>query len=601
MTECADLEIALRSARDGNYAVELRSMLPDSDADVRSLGEAYFDLAQLHQLSWDMPSYARFLTDSLLKDPEIRAGLSSARSTAQVKELPLRIRLVIDQSAQDLHSLHWETLLDIRDNSYLFAGEQVLFSRYLSSPDWQPIHLGPAGAPTALVVVASPNNLAEYDLPALDVNEELTRARTCMKGVEIVELASGGVATLGNLAGHLRDHRVDVLYLVCHGSMVDGESLLWFEDPTGAVVHERGDDLVANLKELRQRPRLVVLISCQSAGRATESNTDGKSMLAALGPRLTGAGIPAVIAMQGNVSLPTIGQFMPVFFRELLRSGQIDHAMAVARGAVRNRPDFWMPVLFMRSKSGRIWADSKSPPIEPPIDSHVEETRPVTGHPFELAPTPPSTKATNTTSKWMLIALAILAVTLGSVFVYLRTRTPVSPVQDNLQAGAQENPKLVSPPPQSVNGSTSSPQTQRAASPTASNSITPSGSAGTTLTGAPSPSPPTPFWAVQVNPSTPRLPSFGAAFSIRVTYNLKGQRGSIHPYITNYSDTNCKEKIGSGNRDKQSIPVTQDSGFADLREQWTHKSEEPEAASILVGAALSGTSLDGAQCFPIPR
>ena len=28
--------------------------------------------------------------------------------------------------------------------------------------------------------------------------------------------------------------------------------------------------------------------------------------------------------------------------------------MAVARGAVRDRPDWWMPVLFMRLKSGRI-------------------------------------------------------------------------------------------------------------------------------------------------------------------------------------------------------------------------------------------------------
>jgi hypothetical protein len=46
---------------------------------------------------------------------------------------------------------------------------------------------------------------------------------------------------------------------------------------------------------------------------------------------------------------------MPVFFRELQRDGQIDRAMAVARGAVRQRTDSWMPVLFMRLRSGRIW------------------------------------------------------------------------------------------------------------------------------------------------------------------------------------------------------------------------------------------------------
>ena len=48
-------------------------------------------------------------------------------------------------------------------------------------------------------------------------------------------------------------------------------------------------------------------------------------LLAALGPRLAEAGIPAVIAMQGNVLQRTIATFMPVFFREFApkRLGQI--------------------------------------------------------------------------------------------------------------------------------------------------------------------------------------------------------------------------------------------------------------------------------------
>ena len=64
--------------------------------------------------------------------------------------------------------------------------------------------------------------------------------------------------------------------------------------------------------------------------------------------------MPAVIAMQGNLTMQTAAAFMPVFFAELRRDGQVDRAMAVARGAVRERPDWWMPVLFMRLRSGRI-------------------------------------------------------------------------------------------------------------------------------------------------------------------------------------------------------------------------------------------------------
>jgi hypothetical protein len=59
--------------------------------------------------------------------------------------------------------------------------------------------------------------------------------------------------------------------------------------------------------------------------------------------------------MQGKISMQTVAEFMPVFFQELQRDGQIDRALAVARGAIRQRPDHWMPVLFMRLKSGRLW------------------------------------------------------------------------------------------------------------------------------------------------------------------------------------------------------------------------------------------------------
>jgi hypothetical protein len=53
--------------------------------------------------------------------------------------------------------------------------------------------------------------------------------------------------------------------------------------------------------------------------------------------------------------METVKLAMPVFFRELVRDGQIDRAMTVARGAVRERMDRWMPALFLRLKSGRLW------------------------------------------------------------------------------------------------------------------------------------------------------------------------------------------------------------------------------------------------------
>ncbi len=92
-----------------------------------------------------------------------------------------------------------------------------------------------------------------------------------------------------------------------------------------------------------------MLVSCQSAGEGE------RDALAAVGPRLAEAGVPAVIAMQGNLSMETAAQFMPAFFSELQQDGQVDRAISVARGQVRERFDYWMPALFMRLKSGRIW------------------------------------------------------------------------------------------------------------------------------------------------------------------------------------------------------------------------------------------------------
>ena len=62
---------------------------------------------------------------------------------------------------------------------------------------------------------------------------------------------------------------------------------------------------------LQNLPRLVVLISCQSGGNgsAGESLTD-RAVLSAIGPRLAEAGVPAVLAMQGNLLIQTARDFL---------------------------------------------------------------------------------------------------------------------------------------------------------------------------------------------------------------------------------------------------------------------------------------------------
>src|SRR5262249_155807 len=147
----------------------------------------------------------------------------------------------------------------------------------------------------------------------------------------------------------------DVLYIVCHGAVIEGEAWLWLEDEAGKTHRVAARELTQRVRELRNVPALVVLASCQSAGEGADGGTADGGALATLGPGLAEAGVPTVLAMHGDVTIATMAEFMPVLFRELQRDGQIDRAVAVARGAVRERDDWYGPVLFRRLRGGSLW------------------------------------------------------------------------------------------------------------------------------------------------------------------------------------------------------------------------------------------------------
>jgi hypothetical protein len=361
----SQIEIGIHRWHDDSYAVELRFNQPESDVEPEIVrGFTRFDVEYLRTQSPDDPEYGNTLTTSLFATPEIRDVFGKARIAAEALDVPLRIRLFIGSNATELYNLYWETLRDPQQNAAsLLTNENILFSRYLSSLDWRPVRRRPQGTLRALVVIANPIDLGtsvyqinERRLWPVKVQEELERAKLGLGSIPITPLASGGTATLDNLIKHLHEG-YDIVYFVGHGALNQGDARLYLEDGAGNLAVVTGNDIVAGLGELlpQHRPRLVVLASCESAGDGEGgASTDGGA-LAALGPRLAEMGIPAVVAMQGNVTMDTIAKFMPVFFRELKRDGQIDRAMAAARGAVRERFDYWVPVLFMRLRSGSLW------------------------------------------------------------------------------------------------------------------------------------------------------------------------------------------------------------------------------------------------------
>jgi hypothetical protein len=372
----AELEIAVQPKGEEGYAVELRFSRTDDETQVTPIrGVAQFALNELRVSAGEPQIHGRLLSKGLLAQPKIRQCFQRACDAAEALDCPLRIRLWVDPGAPELHNLRWETLWDLDKDRWFLTDEHIHFSRYLSSDDLRPEQLRSRRELRALVVIANPKAVAgnapeianpadetaekpeKMPLAAIDVEGERKRARQNLAPIPVAgELASDGTATLEKLTAKLAEG-YDILYLVCHGAFLKGdkEPSLWLEDDQGSAKVVQAGEVVRRLKDLDHRPRLVVLASCQSAGPDQISRGSDRGMLAALGPRLAEAGIPAVLAMQGSVTMETVAKFLPAFFRELRKDGALDRAVSVARGEVRDRPDAWMPALFLRLKRGRIW------------------------------------------------------------------------------------------------------------------------------------------------------------------------------------------------------------------------------------------------------
>jgi hypothetical protein len=398
MASPAELYLILTHSADGQYWVELRFNQPDASSDIPpQRGPAQFNFDELRKVVRNPQAYGGLLTQAVFGDPALGGYFREARAICQNSSTDLRLRLLVDRSAPELHSLRWETLLDPQDNSFLSKDQNLIFSRYLYSSDWSQVELRSRGDLKALLLVANPNELSRegglrlstgpasvQKLALVDVNGELERAIQALNGVKQIAVLArlsaefnlpegiqpAGPPTFSALSAQLM-LGCDILYLVGHGALLPDDpeeegspkrSFILLEKDDGGMERVEGQRLVEFLVDMptNTRPRLAVLASCQSAGLSgtpdpAQASSADEGALAALGPRLAEAGIPAVIAMQDNVQMTTVRQFMPHFFKALLDHGRVDQAMAAARRLVEGQPDWWSPALYIRLRGGRLW------------------------------------------------------------------------------------------------------------------------------------------------------------------------------------------------------------------------------------------------------
>ena len=126
---------------------------------------------------------------------------------------------------------------------------------------------------------------------------------------------------------------------------------MFLEKPYGGIERVDAGRFAGAIDCLHRSLRLVVLMSCNTA---TRSPTDPRFGFA---PALLGAGVPAVLAMQDRMPMPTGAAFTRAFYEELWTSGEIDRAANRARRVVitERLPGTAVPALYATPASLRLW------------------------------------------------------------------------------------------------------------------------------------------------------------------------------------------------------------------------------------------------------
>lgn len=353
-----DLEIRLTPRGDDSFAVSLRLQAPAAPVatDLLSGVVVTLDNGQLLQAALDVRSYGNALTQMLFTEPRVLESWIAARAFAQGGGTPLRVRLCLPIDSPRLHGLRWETMTDPRGGQPLALSANILFTRYLESSSLQAVAQPERTELRALVAVASPDDGAKFGLAHIEKAAEVARATDSLGTIsaKVLDGVDGRQrASLTALSSALQDG-IPILYLMCHGTTVNGDPYLFLENEEGGSAYVSGRDFANLIERLgpTRRPLLVILAACHSATGAREDQT-----LRAVGPLLAAAGVGAIVALQDLFPLATAARLLPTFFKELHQDGQIDRAMTAARAALRPDEPWWSPALFLRLRDGRLWRE----------------------------------------------------------------------------------------------------------------------------------------------------------------------------------------------------------------------------------------------------
>lgn len=280
---------------------------------------------------------------------DVLACFRMSLEKAKEQEAGLRIRLCLSE-VPELSDLPWEYLYNVSLGRFLGLSAETPLVRYLDLAERiQPLLVE---LPIrVLVMVSSPPDYAR-----LDVDAEWKRLKNALQELErqgrvVVERLPS--ATLPALQRRLRRESCHVFHFIGHGGFDEhsGEGMLVLEGDNGRADLVTSQHLGTLLHDHRPL-RLVVLNACEGArsGRADPFSGSAQTLVQ--------QGIPAVIAMQFEITDEAAVIFAHEFYVALAEGCAVDWALAEARKALFsgvNEVEWGTPVLYMRASDGRIF------------------------------------------------------------------------------------------------------------------------------------------------------------------------------------------------------------------------------------------------------
>ncbi|MDX5318186.1 MAG: CHAT domain-containing protein, partial [Actinomycetes bacterium] len=286
----------------------------------------------------DVKDYGTRLGQALLSgevDDAFRRSLSAAAEQGK----NLRIRLHVDA---ELDPVPWEYLYDERLDRFLSLSQETPVVRLLEALERPPV-LEIEPPLRVLVMISSPSDVPEL---AVQQEEQLLRATTgdLVKSGQL-ELVVLEDATLSSLQRALIEE-FHVFHFIGHGGFDshEQEGVLVLEREDGTAHRVSASRLGTLLHDARSM-QLAVLNACEGA------RSSGRDAFSGVAQELVRRGLPAVVAMQAEISDRAALVFTHEFYWFLTRGLPIDAAMCEVRKAMATSDEAseWGTAVLLRS------------------------------------------------------------------------------------------------------------------------------------------------------------------------------------------------------------------------------------------------------------